>query len=74
MDWYRSKRAIVARLDGLVSLPRRRVSPDAVTLAAIPVAVGRLCPARIADRPAASLLVLARRPADPQPVDGALAR
>jgi len=40
MNWYGSKRAIVARLDGLVSrLAAAGVSPDAVTLAAIPVAV-----------------------------------
>jgi CDP-diacylglycerol--glycerol-3-phosphate 3-phosphatidyltransferase len=40
MDWYRSKRAIVARLDGLVDrLARAGISPDTVTLAAIPVAV-----------------------------------
>ena len=39
MDWYGSKRAIVARLDGLVGrLARAGVSPDAVTLAAVPVA------------------------------------
>jgi len=40
MNWYGSKRAIVARLDGLVNrLATAGVSPDAVTLAAIPVAV-----------------------------------
>ncbi|HEY7969376.1 MAG TPA: CDP-alcohol phosphatidyltransferase family protein [Candidatus Limnocylindrales bacterium] len=40
MDWYRSKRAIVARLDGLVDrLARAGISPDAVTLSAIPIAI-----------------------------------
>ncbi|TMF38688.1 MAG: CDP-alcohol phosphatidyltransferase family protein [Chloroflexi bacterium] len=40
MDWYRSKRAIVAELDGVVGrLAAAGVSPDAVTLAAVPVAV-----------------------------------
>jgi CDP-diacylglycerol---glycerol-3-phosphate 3-phosphatidyltransferase len=40
MNWYGSKRAVVARLDGLVNrLAMAGVSPDAVTLAAIPVAV-----------------------------------
>ena len=40
MNWYGSKRAIVARLDGLVNrLATAGVSPDAVTLAAVPVAV-----------------------------------
>src|SRR5690242_4123906 len=40
MDWYASKRAIVGRLDGLIDrLTRAGVSPDAVTLSAVPVAV-----------------------------------
>ena len=40
MNWYGSKRAVVARLDGLVvRLATAGVSPDAVTSAAIPVAV-----------------------------------
>jgi CDP-diacylglycerol--glycerol-3-phosphate 3-phosphatidyltransferase len=39
VDLYRSKSGIVAGLDPVVeALARRRVSPDAVTLAAIPVA------------------------------------
>jgi phosphatidylglycerophosphate synthase len=45
MDWYRSKRALVARLDGVVGrLAAAGVSPDLVTVFAIPVAViGGLC-------------------------------
>ena len=45
MDWYRSKQALVARLDGVVGrLAAAGVSPDLVTLSAIPVAViGGLC-------------------------------
>jgi CDP-diacylglycerol--glycerol-3-phosphate 3-phosphatidyltransferase len=40
MDWYRSKRGIVERLAGVVDgLAAAGVAPDAVTLAAIPVAV-----------------------------------
>ena len=40
MDWYRSKGAIVARLDGVVErLASAGVSPDAVTLSAVPVAI-----------------------------------
>jgi phosphatidylglycerophosphate synthase len=40
VDWYAPKRAIVARLDGVVGrLAAAGVSPDAVTLAALPVAV-----------------------------------
>jgi CDP-diacylglycerol--glycerol-3-phosphate 3-phosphatidyltransferase len=40
MDWYRSKRVIVARLDGVVErLASAGVSPDTVTLSAVPVAV-----------------------------------
>ena len=40
MDWYASKRAIVAWLDGLVGrLAAAGVAPDAVTWAAVPVAV-----------------------------------
>jgi hypothetical protein len=40
MDWYRSKRAIVARLDGVVEgLASAVVSPDAISLSAVPVAV-----------------------------------
>jgi CDP-diacylglycerol---glycerol-3-phosphate 3-phosphatidyltransferase len=40
MNWYRSKRTIVAGLDGLVGrLAAAGVSPDAVTLAAVPVAM-----------------------------------
>jgi phosphatidylglycerophosphate synthase len=45
MDWYRSKRALAARLDGVVGrLAAAGVSPDLVTVFAIPVAViGGLC-------------------------------
>jgi hypothetical protein len=45
MDWYRSKQTIVGRLDGVVGrLARAGVSPDAVTLAAIPLAaIGGIC-------------------------------
>ena len=40
MDWYRSKRTIVAELDAVVGrLAAAGISPDAVTLAAVPVAV-----------------------------------
>src|SRR5438552_13757069 len=40
MDWYRSKGAIVARLDGVVErLASAGVSSDAVTLSAVPVAI-----------------------------------
>jgi CDP-diacylglycerol--glycerol-3-phosphate 3-phosphatidyltransferase len=40
MDWYRSQRVIVARLDGVVErLASAGVSPDTVTLSAVPVAV-----------------------------------
>ncbi len=40
MDLYRSKAAIVGGLDPVVTwLARRRVSPDAITLAAIPVSL-----------------------------------
>ena len=39
MDWYSSKQTIVSQLDGVVDRLRRSgVSPDAVTLSAIPVA------------------------------------
>ena len=39
MDWYVGKRAIVARLDGVVGrLAAAGVSPDTVTIAALPVA------------------------------------
>jgi phosphatidylglycerophosphate synthase len=45
MDWYRSKRALAARLDGVVGrLAAAGVSPDLVTVFAIPVAaIGGLC-------------------------------
>ena len=40
VNWYASKRAIVARLDGVVErLAAAGVSPDTVTLAALPVAI-----------------------------------
>jgi CDP-diacylglycerol--glycerol-3-phosphate 3-phosphatidyltransferase len=39
VDWYASKRSIVARLDPLVrALAARGVAPDAVTLSALPIA------------------------------------
>jgi archaetidylinositol phosphate synthase len=39
MDWYASKRSIVARLDPVVrALAARGVAPDAVTASAIPIA------------------------------------
>lgn len=78
MDWYRSKQAIVARLDGVVGrLAEAGVSPDAVTVSAIPLAVvGGLCllaspvvPLALVVVPVAAALRLATNL-----VDGALAR
>jgi CDP-diacylglycerol--glycerol-3-phosphate 3-phosphatidyltransferase len=45
LDWYRSKRALVGRLEGIVGrLAAADVSPDLVTISAIPVAaIGGLC-------------------------------
>jgi phosphatidylglycerophosphate synthase len=45
VNWYASKRAIVARLDGVVErLAAAGVPPDTVTLAALPVAIaGGVC-------------------------------
>src|SRR6478672_10677936 len=74
MNWYGSKRAIVARLDGLVNrLATAGVSPDAVTLAAIPVAVvGGVALLASPLVPAVLLLVAVRLILNL--VDGALAR
>ena len=78
MDWYRSKQAIVARLDGVVGrLAAAGVSPDAVTVSAIPLAVlGGVCllaspvvPLALVVVPVAAGLRLATNL-----VDGALAR
>lgn len=78
MDWYRSKQAIVARLDGVVRrLAAAGVSPDAVTISAIPLAaVGGLCllaspvaPIVLVAVPVAAGLRLATNL-----IDGALAR
>jgi len=78
MDWYRSKQAIVARLDGVVGrLAAAGVPPDAVTLSAIPLAVlGGAClllspvaPLALLVVPIAAGLRLATNL-----VDGALAR
>ena len=78
MDWYRSKQTIVGRLDGVVGrLARAGISPDAVTLAAIPLAaIGGIClllsptvPVALLVVPIAAGLRLATNL-----VDGALAR
>ena len=78
MDWYRSKQTIVGRLDGVVGrLARAGISPDAVTLAAIPLAaIGGTCllvsptvPVALLVVPIAAGLRLATNL-----VDGALAR
>ena len=78
MDWYGSKRGMVARLDGVVArLAKAGVSPDAVTLAALPLAaLGGACllisptvPAALALVPLAAGLRLATNL-----IDGALAR
>lgn len=78
MDWYRSKQAIVARLDGVVGrLAAAGVSPDAVTISAIPLAaIGGACllaspvsPVALLVVPVAAGLRLATNL-----VDGALAR
>jgi phosphatidylglycerophosphate synthase len=78
MDWYRSKQAIVARLDGVVGrLAAAGVSPDAVTLAAIPLAViggacllaSQVAPVALLVVPVAAGLRLATNL-----IDGALAR
>ncbi len=78
MDWYRSKQWIAARLDGVVGrLAAAGVSPDAVTLSAIPLAlVGGGClllspavPLALLIVPIAAGLRLATNL-----VDGALAR
>lgn len=59
MDWYRSKGGIVERLAGVVDrLAAARVSPDTVTLAAIPVAaVGGLALLASPTIPAVLLIV-----------------
>lgn len=78
MDWYRSKRAIVARLEGIVGrLAAAGVPPDAVTLAAVPVAaLGGLALLASPSVPAALLLVpvLAGLRLVLNLLDGALAR
>jgi CDP-diacylglycerol--glycerol-3-phosphate 3-phosphatidyltransferase len=78
MDWYRSKQAIVARLDGVVGrLAAAGVSADAVTVSAIPLAVvGGAC---LLVSPVAPLLLLivpiaAGLRLATNLVDGALAR
>jgi phosphatidylglycerophosphate synthase len=78
MDWYRSKRALAARLDGVVGrLAAAGVSPDLVTLFAIPVAaIGGLC---LLVSPTVPLALLLVPPAAGvrlaiNLVDGALAR
>jgi phosphatidylglycerophosphate synthase len=59
VNWYASKRAIVARLDGIVErLATAGVAPDTVTLAALPVAVaGGICIAISPLAPIALVLV-----------------
>jgi CDP-diacylglycerol--glycerol-3-phosphate 3-phosphatidyltransferase len=59
VNWYASKRAIVARLDGVVErLAAAGVAPDTVTLAALPVAiVGGVCIAISPAVPVALILV-----------------
>jgi phosphatidylglycerophosphate synthase len=78
MDWYGSKQATTARLDGVVGrLAATGISPDVVTLGALPVAVvGGLClllsptvPLLLIGVPIAAGLRLATNL-----VDGALAR
>ena len=78
VDWYASKRSIVAGLDPLVrALAARGVAPDAVTLSAIPIAaVGG---AAIALSPSTPLLLLVVPVAaglrlGTNLIDGALAR
>ncbi|HET7030817.1 MAG TPA: CDP-alcohol phosphatidyltransferase family protein [Candidatus Limnocylindrales bacterium] len=77
-DWYASKRAIVGRLDPLVrALAARGIAPDAVTLAAVPIAaIGGLA---IALSPGAPFLLVAVPIAaglrlGTNLIDGALAR
>jgi phosphatidylglycerophosphate synthase len=78
VDWYASKRSIVAGLEPLVrALAARGVAPDAVTLAAIPIAA--IGGAAIALSPAApGLLLLVPLAAGlrlgTNLIDGALAR
>ena len=78
MDWYRSKQTIVGRLDGVVGrLARAGVSPDAVTLAAIPLAaIGGICLVLSPTVPVALLIVplAAGLRLATNLVDGALAR
>jgi phosphatidylglycerophosphate synthase len=78
MDWYGSKRGIVARLDGVIGrLAAAGVAPDAVTLSALPLAVlGGAClllsptvPIALAIVPIAAGLRLGTNL-----IDGALAR
>ena len=78
MNWYASKRAIVARLDGVVErLAAAGVAPDTVTLAALPVAVaGGICIAVSPEVPIALVLVPAAAGVRLflNLIDGALAR
>jgi phosphatidylglycerophosphate synthase len=78
LDWYRSKRALVGRLDGIVGrLAAAGVSPDLVTISAIPVAaIGGLCLLASPTVPLALLLVpvAAGLRLAINLVDGALAR
>jgi phosphatidylglycerophosphate synthase len=78
VDWYASKRSIVAGLDPLVrALAARGVAPDAVTLAAVPIAA--IGGAAVALSPVAPLLLVvvpiaAGLRLTTNLVDGALAR
>ena len=78
MDWYASKRSIVAGLDPLVrALAARGVAPDAVTLSAVPIAaVGGLAVALSPSAPVLLLLVpvAAGLRLGTNLIDGALAR
>ena len=78
VDWYASKRSIVAGLDPLVrALAARGVAPDAVTLSAIPIAaVGGAAIALSPSAPALLLVVpvAAGLRLGTNLIDGALAR
>ena len=78
VDWYASKRSIVAGLDPLVrALAARGVAPDAVTLSAIPIAaVGGAAIALSPSAPALLLVVpvFAGLRLGANLIDGALAR
>jgi phosphatidylglycerophosphate synthase len=78
VNWYASKRSIVAGLDPLVrALAQRRIAPDAVTLAAVPIAaIGGVAIVLSPRAPALLLLVpiAAALRLGTNLLDGALAR